>query len=253
MESTRRIWSSHALTKQDGNLMKIPSNFTPRAETVLTLARKAREQYGGPQISPEHIAEGLVELGQGVHFNAWQTLKFPIEEFRKANIEAIKESAKRPLPLRRGKGDLSPEAETLLKATSKIANGLNHHYVGTETILLALMRTNTRASQLLKRMGLTYREVEHAVLKELDPDFEGQKKTGDKADIVRPEPGNQPTKILKCDEIGFQILIDPGDAATDVIVEVLDAISDLNRAVGGKGMIFRDCPDEANVYSGIGV
>jgi hypothetical protein len=56
---------------------------------------------------------------------------------------------------------------------------------------------------------------------------------------------------LAAEEVGFRVFIDPGSATPEEITEVFEAISELNRAVGGNGMIFLDCPEESEKFTGV--
>lgn len=229
-------------------------NYTPRAKEVLRLASDVARNSGSATIEPAHVAEALVELGQGVHWQVWKHLGFDIEGFQQANkknwqTEGTQQSHS-PKEIRYGK-----ETEKLSRLAVRCAKELNHAYVGTEHQLLALLKMGGATSNLLKDMGLSFDGAQIQTLKVLDPEFYKDIKpiTDLKASLSGSAVVSGSLAITtEIDGIGLQVLIDPGDASAEVIGEVFEAISALNRAVGGNGMIFVDCRDEANVYSGAG-
>lgn len=223
-------------------------NYTPQALRVIELARQQASKHGEIEVRPEHIAEAMVAIGEGVHFRVWESLGFDIEIFRLENINRILNGARKSSGLIPLEMDIPFDAKvkTLHNLAEKAAKRLNHTYIGPEHLLLAFLEMETASTTIMTQMGLTFAAVERAIMKELDFNLSM------KGTIITAISGEIDCFALKsaADEVGFQILIDPGNAPAEVISEVLDAISELNRAVGGNGMIFVDCPDEEKVYSG---
>lgn len=231
-------------------------HFTPRAQQVLELAGKALNEYGGVEISPQHVLEGLIRVGQGVAFKVLEkSIKKSgrdLAAFREENIQHLKAFGK-PSKNPSGKIAYTKETEKILLHAPKFAKKFNHTYTGTEHLLLALLETKTPVTDLLDKLGISSQELQNEIYRELDPNFTSEEGSSDAAISEDPKAvGLFPTGSVMA-ELGFQVLVDPGSASPEVIAEVFEAISELNRAVGGEGMIFLDCPDEVNVFSGVGV
>src|ERR1043166_2515904 len=222
------------------------NNFTPRAERVLALARKIADELKNGCVDVEHIALGMLRLHEGVHTEVWRRLNFNDEKFDRELQEIIAKKTLPPPPTKGNNIPYTPEVKKLLALAGKEAKALNHSYVGTEHYLLAIFRLGTEVSQLLNTQGLTRDIALGEILKELDeldPNFED---TGSSQGTEVRVPENP----LALDQVGFQVLIDPGDAEIDDVIELLDAISELNRAVGGQGVIFLDSMDESRILHG---
>src|SRR5215471_13616301 len=122
------------------------NNFTPRAQQVLALARKEADRFNHNYVGTEHLLLGLIKLGQGVAVNVLQKMGLDLETVR---MEVEKQV---------GSG---PEAKAL-----------NHSYVGTEHILLGLLREGEGvAARVLKSLELDIERTRNEILKELDPNF----------------------------------------------------------------------------------
>jgi ATP-dependent Clp protease ATP-binding subunit ClpC len=228
-------------------------NFTPRAEKLLALAADAMKEYGGVKISPQHVLEGFLRLGQGVSV---QVLQKAIQkcgiEIREENIKQLRAFEK---PSKNPSREIAytKETENILLRAPKFAKDFNHTYTGTEHILLALLETKTPVTDLLDKFGISSHEMQNEIHRELDPNFPSEEASSAGAVSENPKAVGLSTIASEMDELGFQVLIDPGSASPEIIAEVFEAISELNRATGGEGMIFLDCPNEANVFSAAGV
>jgi ClpA/ClpB-like protein len=109
--------------------------FTQRSRTVLDLAHREALRLGSVQIGPEHLLLGLLEEGNGVAAHVLMGHGIELAELRAAlrsHLEPSGETAARPI-------GLSPSAKRAIELSVAEANRLNHHYLGTEHLLLGLV------------------------------------------------------------------------------------------------------------------
>ncbi|MEN9574589.1 MAG: Chaperone protein ClpB [Verrucomicrobiota bacterium] len=148
------------------------SNFTPRAQQVLALARKEADRFNHNFVGTEHLLLGLIKLGQGVAVNVLQKMGLDLETVRQ---EVEKLSAAGPDQKQAGNIPYTPRVKKVLALASKEAKALNHTYVGTEHILLGLLREGDGvAAKVLKSLDIDIELVRQEILKELNPDFQNQ-------------------------------------------------------------------------------
>src|SRR5277367_808871 len=145
------------------------SNFTPRAQQVLALARKEADRFNHNYLGTEHILLGLIKLGQGVAVNVLQKMGLDLETVR---MEVEKQVGTGPDQKMIGNVPYTPRVKKVLALASKEAKALNHTYVGTEHILLGLLREGDGiAAKVLKNLDVDIEECRNRTLKELDPNF----------------------------------------------------------------------------------
>ena len=113
------------------------SDFTPRAQQVLALARKEAERFKHDYVGTEHLLLGLIKLGQGVAVDVLQRMGLDLERVR---MEVEKHVGSHPAPNMMGNIPYTPRVKKVLALAGKEAKALNHSYVGTEHILLGLLR-----------------------------------------------------------------------------------------------------------------
>ncbi len=148
------------------------SNFTPRAQQVLALARKEADRFNHNFVGTEHLLLGLIKLGQGVAVNVLQKMGLDLETVRQ---EVEKLSNAGPDLKQVGNIPYTPRVKKVLSLASKEAKALNHTYVGTEHILLGLLREGDGvAAKVLKGLDIDIEAVRQEILKELDPNFQNQ-------------------------------------------------------------------------------
>ncbi len=148
------------------------SNFTPRAQQVLALARKEADRFNHNFVGTEHLLLGLIKLGQGVAVNVLQKMGLDLETVRQ---EVEKQSKAGPDIKQVGNIPYTPRVKKVLALASKEAKALNHTYVGTEHILLGLLREGDGvAAKVLKELDIDIEAVRQEILKELDPNFQNQ-------------------------------------------------------------------------------
>ena len=148
------------------------NNFTPRAQQVLALARKEADRFNHNFVGTEHLLLGLIKLGQGVAVNVLQKLGLDLETVR---MEVEKQVGTGPDQKMIGNIPYTPRVKKVLALAAKEAKALNHTYVGTEHILLGLLREGDGvAARVLKNLDVDIEQTRQEILKELDPNFTAQ-------------------------------------------------------------------------------
>ncbi len=145
------------------------NNFTPRAQQVLALARKEAERFSHNYVGTEHLLLGLIKLAQGVAVNVLTKMGLDLETVR---MEVEKQVGNHSDSKVLGNIPYTPRVKKVLALASKEARALNHSYVGTEHILLGLLREGEGvAARVLKSLELDIERTRNEILKELDPNF----------------------------------------------------------------------------------
>jgi ATP-dependent Clp protease ATP-binding subunit ClpC len=178
------------------------SNFTPRAQQVLALARKEADRFNHNFLGTEHLLLGLIKLGQGVAVNVLQGMGIDLDTVR---IAVEKEVGTGPDQKMIGNIPYTPRVKKVLALASKEAKALNHTYVGTEHILLGLLREGDGvAAKVLRNLDVDIEEARQRTLKELDPNFAGEESSipteassGEKAAAGAEKKGEVKTPALK--------------------------------------------------------
>src|SRR5438046_2650224 len=178
------------------------NNFTPRAQQVLALARKEADRFNHNFVGTEHLLHGLIKLGQGVAVNVLQKLGLDLETVR---MEVEKQVGTGPDQKMIGNIPYTPRVKKVLSLAAKEAKALNHTYVGTEHILLGLLREGDGvAAKVLKNLDVDIEEARQRTLKELDPNFAAEESSipteaasGEKAAAGSDKKGEVKTPALK--------------------------------------------------------
>jgi ATP-dependent Clp protease ATP-binding subunit ClpC len=173
------------------------NNFTPRAQQVLALARKEADRFNHNFVGTEHLLLGLIKLGQGVAVNVLQKLGLDLETVR---MEVEKQVGTGPDQKMIGNIPYTPRVKKVLALAAKEAKALNHTYVGTEHILLGLLREGDGvAARVLKNLDVDIEQTRQEILKELDPNFSAQEEqpAGDAAERPPERKGEVKTPALK--------------------------------------------------------
>ena len=166
------------------------SNFTPRAQQVLALARKEADRLNHNFLGTEHLLLGLIKLGQGVAVNVLQSMGIDLDSVR---IEVEKQVGSGPDQKMIGNIPYTPRVKKVIALAQKEAKNLNHTYVGTEHLLLGLLREGDGvAAKVLRALDVDIEEARQRVLKELDPNFAAQA-GGEEAQPGEPAPEKQAT------------------------------------------------------------
>src|SRR6516164_7216235 len=144
-------------------------DFSPRAQEVLALALKEAKRLNHAYVGTEHLLLGLIKLGQGVAVNVLERMGLDLEKVR---MEVKKHVAPNPETKMVENIPYTPRAKKVLALAGKEAEALNHSYVGTEHILLGLLREGEGiAARILRNLEVDPARVRNEILKELDPNF----------------------------------------------------------------------------------
>src|ERR1700723_2139137 len=167
------------------------SNFTPRAQQVLALARKEADRFNHNFLGTEHLLLGLIKLGEGVAVNVLQKMGLDLE---RVCMEVEKHVGPRPETNMVGNIPYPPRVKKVLALAGKEAKALNHSYVGTEHILLGLLREGEGvAARVLKSLDVDIERTRNEILRELDPQFSGSEAGSEEAAAGNPQrAGAQP-------------------------------------------------------------
>ena len=136
--------------------------FTDRARKVMALANQEAQRFNHEYIGTEHILLGLVKEGSGVGATVLKNLEVDIKKLR-LEVEKLVKSG--PDMVTMGKLPQTPRAKKVIEYAIEEARALNHNYVGTEHILLGLLRESEGiAAQVLMNLGLRLEDVRQEVL-----------------------------------------------------------------------------------------
>ncbi len=136
--------------------------FTDRARKVMQLANQEAQRFNHEYIGTEHILLGLVKEGSGVAANVLRNLDI---DLRKIRLEVEKLVQSGPEMVTIGKLPHTPRAKKVIEYSMEEARNLNHNYVGTEHILLGLLREQDGvAAQVLMNLGMKLEDVREEVL-----------------------------------------------------------------------------------------
>ena len=136
--------------------------LTDRARKVMALANQEAQRFNHEYIGTEHILLGLVKEGSGVGPNVLKNLDI---DLRKVRLEVEKLVKSGPEMVTMGKLPQTPRAKKVLEYAIEEARNLNHNYVGTEHLLLGLLREQDGvAAQVLMNLGVKLEEVREEVL-----------------------------------------------------------------------------------------
>jgi ATP-dependent Clp protease ATP-binding subunit ClpC len=159
--------------------------LTDRARKVMALANQEAQRFNHEYIGTEHILLGLVKEGSGVGANVLKHLEI---DLRKVRLEVEKLVKSGPDMVTMGKLPQTPRAKKVIEYAIEEARSLNHNYVGTEHLLLGLLREQDGvAAQVLMNLGLKLEDVREEVLNLLgagvgqveDVDEDGMEPAGD--------------------------------------------------------------------------
>lgn len=140
--------------------------FTNRAKQVIKLAKKEAQRLNHNYLGTEHVLLGLMKLGQGIAVNVLRNMNLDYDTIR-AEIERIVGFG--PEIQVYGDPALTGKVKKVFEFANEEAANLNHNYVGTEHLLLALLRqTDGVAAQVLENLNINLKEVRKEVLKELE-------------------------------------------------------------------------------------
>ncbi|NUQ67893.1 MAG: ATP-dependent Clp protease ATP-binding subunit [Phycisphaerales bacterium] len=165
--------------------------FTDRARKVMALANQEAQRLNHEYIGTEHILLGLVKEGSGVGANVLKNLDV---DLRKVRLEVEKLVKAGPEMVTMGKLPQTPRAKKVIEYAIEEARNLNHNYVGTEHLLLGLLREHDGvAAQVLMNLGLKLEEVREEVLNLLGAGSEQSENLESGISGSGPSPAGNPS------------------------------------------------------------
>src|SRR5690625_6582779 len=141
--------------------MDMFERFTDRARRVVVLAQEEAKLLKHNYIGTEHILLGLIHEGEGVAAKALEGMSISLEQVREQVTEIIGEGQQAPS----GHIPFTPRAKKVLALSLREALQLGHNYIGTEHILLGLIREGAGvAAQVLTKLGADLNRVRQRVI-----------------------------------------------------------------------------------------
>ncbi len=199
--------------------------FTDRARKVMALANQEAQRFNHEYIGTEHVLLGLVKEGSGVGANVLKNLDV---DLRKVRLEVEKLVKSGPDMVTMGKLPQTPRAKKVIEYAIEEARDLNHNYVGTEHLLLGLLREHEGvAAQVLMNLGLKLEEVREEVLNLLGAgvDTEGQTQDTPKSGLSSKSKKNSKTPAL--DSFGRDLTVLAKENQLDPVIGRADEIERL--------------------------
>ena len=171
--------------------------FTDRARKVMALANQEAQRFNHEYIGTEHVLLGLVKEGSGVGANVLKNIDV---DLRKVRLEVEKLVKSGPDMVTMGRLPQTPRAKKVIEYAIEEARNLNHNYVGTEHLLLGLLREQDGvAAQVLMNLNLKLDEVREEVLNLLGAGAEAEETGGVVSGEAQP---NKKSKTPALDSFG---------------------------------------------------
>ncbi len=166
------------------------NNFTPRAQQVLQLARQEADRFNHGYIGTEHLLLGLIALGQGVAVTVLRRMGLDLDTVRLEVEKAVGVGSDMKTV---GNVPYTPRVKKVLALAGTEARSMNVEFVGTEHILLGLLReAEGVAARVLSNLSVDIEKTRQAVMKELDPNFEPGSKSPQEPELGEPPPDVKP-------------------------------------------------------------
>jgi ATP-dependent Clp protease ATP-binding subunit ClpC len=153
--------------------------FTDRARKVMGLAKAEAQRLNHEYIGTEHILLGLVQEGSGVAANVLKQMNIDLKRIRNEIEKIVKGS---PTMVTQGNLPFTPRAKKVLELAVEEASNLGHNYIGTEHLLLGLIKENEGiAARVLLNLGVKLEEVREEILEFLGADKNSYGQAGGEA------------------------------------------------------------------------
>ncbi len=187
--------------------------FTDRARRVVVLAQEEARMLSHNYIGTEHILLGLIHEGEGVAAKALESLDISLEAVRAQVEEIIGQGQQAPS----GHIPFTPRAKKVLELSLREALQLGHSYIGTEHILLGLIREGEGvAAQVLQKLGADLNRVRQQVIQLLSG-FQG-KDTAAAGASTGGSGGEAPSSSLVLDQFGRNLTQDARESKLDPVI-----------------------------------
>ena len=145
------------------------NNFTPRSKQVLILAQQESVRFNHGYVGTEHLLLGLLKLGQGVAVQVLKSMNLNLEILR---LEVEKISGSAGSTQLQGEIPYTPRLKKVLALAAKEAKTMNYNYIGTEHLLLGILKEGESvAAKVLVNLNVNIDVVRKEVLMALDPNF----------------------------------------------------------------------------------
>src|SRR6476661_1456307 len=202
--------------------------FTDRARKVMQLANQEAQRFNHEYVGTEHVLLGLVKEGSGVAANVLKNLDVDLRKIR-VEVEKIVQSG--PDMVTMGKLPQTPRAKKVIEYAIEEARNLNHNYVGTEHLLLGLLREQEGvAAQVLMNLGLKLEDVREEVLNLLGHNMDSGETSGPSERGTTSKGGKSKTPALDSfgrdlTELARQGKLDPVIGRQNEIERVIQVLS----------------------------
>jgi len=160
--------------------------FTQRARRVLSLAHQEAERARQNKIGTEHLLLGLMEEEGGVAGRVLRELGMDSDRMREI-VERVAKSG----DYTGGKIELAPETQQVLEQAVEEARRLGHHYIGTEHILLGLVRGEGIAMDVLRKLGVTPDQIRRQTRRVLNETTSSPTPSAGKREAAKPQSGQK--------------------------------------------------------------
>jgi ATP-dependent Clp protease ATP-binding subunit ClpC len=161
--------------------------FTDRARRVVVLAQEEAKMLNHNYIGTEHILLGLIHEGEGVAAKALESLGISLDAVREQVQDIIGQGQQQPT----GHIPFTPRAKKVLELSLREALQLGHNYIGTEHILLGLIREGEGvAAQVLVKLGADLNRVRQQVIQLLSG-YQGKEAVAVGGNDQAPDKGSQ--------------------------------------------------------------
>src|SRR6201989_2435091 len=186
--------------------------FTDRARRVVVLAQEEARRLNHNYIGTEHILLGLIHEGEGVAAKALDSLNINLDAVRQQVEEIIGQGQAAPT----GHIPFTPRAKKVLELSLREALQLGHNYIGTEHILLGLIREGEGvAAQVLQKLGADLNRVRQQVIQLLSG-FQGKESSASAA--AATGGGDAPSSSLVLDQFGRNLTQDAREGKLDPVI-----------------------------------
>jgi ATP-dependent Clp protease ATP-binding subunit ClpA len=192
--------------------------FTDRARKVMQLANQAAQRINHLYIGTEHILLGLIEEDSGVAANVLKNLDV---DLRKVRLEVEKLVISGPKEVTFGKLPQTPRTKNVIQYAMEESRNLGHNYVGTEHLLLGLLREQEGvAAQVLMNLGLKLEEVRKEVMT-----------------LLGDSPGFEENVERQCGKVDLN-LIAQVPRLTKIVEYAMEEARDMHQDLGGEHVLL---------------
>ena len=176
------------------------NNFTQRARHVLELSQREAERLNHDYVGTEHLLLGLLALGEGVAVAVLKTMGLNLDQLR---IEVEKQCGIGGSVTQKGSLPLSQSLKKVLVLAAVEAKKMNYNYVGTEHLLLGLLRdTQSIAARIMANLKVDVRNVRERVVKMLDPNYLPEKDGGSEDSSSSEQAGSGKNQLNALNAFG---------------------------------------------------